>query len=615
MQFTRKGYILLFLAVLVSALSANVLLAESSRRNGFLFMSDEHQRELSNLIAVPRSLNRDARKKLPRVSRIRHLENINIVVPRIGRLKISLQDKRNIRWLPMTGEERDFVTDQSLFFQGTGMFRSRRALRKGKKKTEREVKSRKGEVPISASFIPRARDSKIYTLRISFSTKTRRRARTMDVSIVSTVNMDARGKRGKIRTRVEQTPVSFDSAGCGMDHEHDDLDMSYQDPADSDSSTAHLRAAGMKAAVLEMRITGSYDWLQEFGDQAGARMVDILNTAEATTYLPQLNTTFDITEQNVQTNTASLTASSVMDTILRDWTTRQPDFPENVDLSHLFVSRAPSNSTIGIAWVGTLCYPSAQYRRYGTGVTNSRAAGANLPFSAEWRIFAHEVGHNAGMPHDSQSGSCSGTGYGYLMYPSISDASQFSPCSIEQATPYFNASCTDSRVPPPPTPYTVSGTLKDETGAVIGGAKVTAIVDGITYTAMTGAEGQFTFVDVLGPAEITLTVDKTGYTFSPTTTNLNSNLSLNLIGQTQNFTVSGTVFDRELTPISGAQVQITVDGVTSSIQTASNGSFSKSLKYSRYYTIQASKAGCFFARTSEATLYGDNVHSIVCDDP
>lgn len=113
----------------------------------------------------------------------------------------------------------------------------------------------------------------------------------------------------------------------------------------------------------------------------------------------------------------------------------------NPGLAHLFTGRNLSGSTIGIAYINSLCS-----NRFGVGISQTNGAG-----TAGALTVAHEVGHNFGAPHDNQSGStCASTPGNFIMNPSLNGQDQFSQCSLTQMQPAIqNAACvTDIDVTP-----------------------------------------------------------------------------------------------------------------------------------------------------------------------
>ncbi|GJL65811.1 MAG: hypothetical protein NPIRA05_07820 [Nitrospirales bacterium] len=102
-------------------------------------------------------------------------------------------------------------------------------------------------------------------------------------------------------------------------------------------------------------------------------------------------------------------------------------------IAHLFTGRDLNGSTVGIAFLSSLC--SA---RFGVGVNQIRGGG-----TAGALVVAHELGHNFGAPHDNQGGSaCASTPGNFLMNPSINGSEQFSQCSLAQIQPIVDrAAC------------------------------------------------------------------------------------------------------------------------------------------------------------------------------
>ncbi|KAM0493550.1 hypothetical protein ACHAP8_009186 [Fusarium lateritium] len=138
--------------------------------------------------------------------------------------------------------------------------------------------------------------------------------------------------------------------------------------------------------------------------------------------------------------TARITINSRLNLFTR-WRNRIRD--DNAVWSLLTACR--SGSTVGIAWIGSLCNRS-RGSSFGSGGTAS--ANVVVRTGAEWQVFAHEVAHNFGANHDCTSSECS-DGYSqsddccplsrstcdarnqYLMNPSSSPGiEEFSPCTI-----------------------------------------------------------------------------------------------------------------------------------------------------------------------------------------
>ena len=103
----------------------------------------------------------------------------------------------------------------------------------------------------------------------------------------------------------------------------------------------------------------------------------------------------------------------------------------NPGIAHLFTGRDLDGSTVGIAYLGSLCSS-----RFSVGVSQMVGVG-----TVGALIAAHEIGHNFGAPHDNQSGSaCASSPSGFIMNPSVSaSANTFSSCSLAQMAPTISA--------------------------------------------------------------------------------------------------------------------------------------------------------------------------------
>ena len=155
---------------------------------------------------------------------------------------------------------------------------------------------------------------------------------------------------------------------------------------------------------------------------ATADMLAHLNFADGI-FAEQLDIQFVLEEAVELSDNDTLTSNVPLDLLTAFRVSGLP----NPGLRHLFTGKNLQGSTVGIAYVGTLCRSSS------AGLTQRFGSLTGL-------IFTHELGHNFGSPHDNQSGSaCASTSSGYVMNPSVnSGGPTFSACSIEQMQPVID---------------------------------------------------------------------------------------------------------------------------------------------------------------------------------
>lgn len=107
-------------------------------------------------------------------------------------------------------------------------------------------------------------------------------------------------------------------------------------------------------------------------------------------------------------------------------------------LTHLFTGRDLDGTTIGIAYLDSVCHAE-----HASGLTEAQSP---------WRdtlVAAHEIGHNFGADHDGDpAGSCASASVGYLMGPNVTGNDTFSQCSVNRMRSRLQtASCVTSLPP------------------------------------------------------------------------------------------------------------------------------------------------------------------------
>jgi MipA family protein len=110
---------------------------------------------------------------------------------------------------------------------------------------------------------------------------------------------------------------------------------------------------------------------------------------------------------------------------LRDYRT-STGAQQGTGLTHLFTGRNLDGSTVGIAYLKSLC-----------SKTNAASLSeARQSAGLEALIAAHEIGHVFGAPHDAETGSaCASTPNTFLMATQVNNTSTLSDCSLAQINP------------------------------------------------------------------------------------------------------------------------------------------------------------------------------------
>lgn len=173
---------------------------------------------------------------------------------------------------------------------------------------------------------------------------------------------------------------------------------------------------------LEIAALGDGLFMNRFGSEPQARteILRRLNNVDGI-FSAQLGIEISVPSIDIGDSLSATTSAASLLSELGDLRRRSPNLYSR-GLTHLFTGRNLDGSTVGIAFVGSVCD-----RQYGAGLTES----SNSPW-VESLIAAHEIGHSLGAPHDGDSSqACAGTPTGqFLMSPSINGSDKFSACSL-----------------------------------------------------------------------------------------------------------------------------------------------------------------------------------------
>ena len=244
--------------------------------------------------------------------------------------------------------------------------------------------------------------------------------------------------------RLRDTWVQPGTMSCGTGGEATTLATAYATITDEISPIV-ARAEG---AVDEIRIglVADFEFTQSMGDSVEADMLTRINNVDGI-FSEQLDLQITVDHVDVFDQADDPFTLSEAGELLDELVEYRRVTPEqnSLGLTYMFTGRTLDGSTVGIAYLGTVCRSSvaASLGEGRRGVTTDSL------------IAAHEIGHNFGAEHDGEADSpCEATTGDWIMSPKVSNVDQFSSCSINTMRPFIDgASCVN---PLPETDVSIS---------------------------------------------------------------------------------------------------------------------------------------------------------------
>lgn len=210
------------------------------------------------------------------------------------------------------------------------------------------------------------------------------------------------------------------------------------------------------AVTAELGCDTDFEYFSDHGAGTQAQIESVINTMNLQ-YVADVGITHEISALLIRTSSNDLytkkVANQLLNQVRSEWNKNQSGVPR--DVVQLFTGRSLAGSTIGAAYVGTVCNLNVAYSLVQSDFANNFACSTDLS--------AHELGHTWGAGHCS----CSN----YTMNASITCANAFNPSlTIPDIIAYRNSqTCFGA----PPTTGTVAGTVTSSAGgAPIAGATV-----------------------------------------------------------------------------------------------------------------------------------------------
>ncbi len=184
------------------------------------------------------------------------------------------------------------------------------------------------------------------------------------------------------------------------------------------------------AKQLDIGLLADSEFVQTHGANAEAQMLSIANVVDGI-FFDQLGVRINVAELRTYAEPDAFSGSDPT-ALLQQLETFKFDTPElrGQGLVHLLTGRdlderaggATGTRLLGVANFGVLCDA-----RLAVGLTQF----TDLNTAAV--VAAHEIGHNFGAPHDTETGSpCEATTDGFIMNPFFNGSRQFSQCSLQQ---------------------------------------------------------------------------------------------------------------------------------------------------------------------------------------
>ncbi len=305
--------------------------------------------------------------------------------------------------------------------------------------------------------------------------------------------MQASGKAPVIY-RLADTLMPAGEASCGvvtLDDQPALRATTGQQAFDRVASELQVLAAVVPTKQIEVAVVGDFEFSGltfPIGVTAEAAIAARMNIVDGI-YSAQIGVKIVVADVNVfRTASDPFTSTTVPSTLLTElanWRQATPS-QSSRGLSHLLTGRDLDGTTVGVAFLGSVCN-----LRAGAGLTQG-----TLSTTSSALVIAHEMGHNFGASHDGDAGTaCETTPQTFLMAPRLNGSDQFSACSVSAITPVVNEarcivalSVPDADFDLPATTRRLRGQPFDYTFNVrsVGGATVDGIVVTVTLpTALT----------------------------------------------------------------------------------------------------------------------------------
>ncbi len=199
-----------------------------------------------------------------------------------------------------------------------------------------------------------------------------------------------------------------------------------------------LAAAAAATGQIQVAAIGDFEFWSDHPTDAESTVVTRMNVVDGI-FSDQVGIHMVVAALSVfATDTDPFTATTVPNELLN----QLADYKNataairSTAITHLMTGRDFDGSTVGIAFLASLCSP-----RFGVSVSQG---GSEISAASAALVAAHEMGHNFGAPHDAETDStqnqaCASTPATFLMAGRLNGSSTFSQCSLDQMQPEISA--------------------------------------------------------------------------------------------------------------------------------------------------------------------------------
>ena len=228
--------------------------------------------------------------------------------------------------------------------------------------------------------------------------------------------------------RLADMLIAPDTMTCGVESLPASGMGAYNKLIGEMTASKGMRAAQDPGAVSEITIgaIGDYEFTNAMGGDAGAAAAITTRLNNVDGYFSQqvgVQIRIAIPIETFNDPADPFTKSYANDLLNEVSTYREGSASQRAQgLTHLFTGRDLDTTTVGVAWLGTLCQDY-----FGAGLSQ----GTGGP-TIDSLVAAHEIGHNFNAEHDGEVGStCESELPAFIMAPSVNvDNDTFSACSI-----------------------------------------------------------------------------------------------------------------------------------------------------------------------------------------